>query len=314
MLWEGVDAERALRERFGFDGLAAVGRWVADVLGRTWGIGVTGCSRVVISGPNAIAWAGSDHGRLVVKWSHERSRFAALEVSTLVLRRLDEQGIPVAAPFAAADGRPRAVVDGPSGPLSVAVLPEVDGTWLDVADETAVRAAGACLARVHAALGTVAPDPAVPVRPQPIEDWIGVWSAHGDHGLAPEASRRLAAMVAVAPELADTPQLVHNDFRAANVLTRGPVVVAVLDLDDVVVDHRVHDLAKACTYLGTRFTDWRPTPAPARRALRAGYESVRPLTAAEARWFDILLVWQGLMAIPGEHDPAGWASAVPVVS
>lgn len=44
------------------------------------------------------------------------------------------------------------MLDGPGGPLSVTVLPELDGDWLDVDDATAVRAAGASLAAVHLAL------------------------------------------------------------------------------------------------------------------------------------------------------------------
>lgn len=60
---------------------------------------------------------------------------------------------------------------------------------------------------------------------------------------------------------------------------------------------------------GTLFTDWKPTPKSVQRQFRAGYEAVRPLTPHEARWFEIFLLWQGLLAIPGE-DKAGWAAAL----
>jgi aminoglycoside phosphotransferase (APT) family kinase protein len=103
---------------------------------------------------------------------------------------------------------------------------------------------------------------------------------------------------------------VHNDFRAANILTRSSRIVAVLDFDEVAWTHPVADLAKAGVYLGTRFRDWRPTPSAARAELRAGYESVRPLDPVERRWFDVLVLWYGICAVPGPTDPAGWADAL----
>ncbi len=310
MLWEPVDPQAALRERFGFDSLATVTDWASVVLAETWGISVGTCSRMVISDHNAIVWMDSDRGDLVVKWSRARERFAGLDASTRLLRTLAAQGSPVASPLATVDGLDRVTRDGPSGPLSVTVLPELTGTWLDVADHAAVRSAGACLAEVHGALGACHPDASMPGRAPELRERLDAWLAKADRGFAPEASRRLEDLLARAPELDDEPQLVHNDFRAANILTAGSKVTAVLDFDDVVVDHRVNDLAKACTFLGAWFTDWRPTPIAARQALCAGYGSVRPLDPAEERWFEILVLWQGLQAIPGENDTAGWTAAV----
>lgn len=311
MLWESVEPRAALRERFGFGDFDALTDRVTAVLGGTWGIAVRACPRAVISDQNAVVWVGSDRGGVVVKWSRARERFPRLASSTAVLRSLAEQGMPVAAPVPTVDGQDRVVLAGPSGELSVTVLPELAGDWLDVTDHAAVRSAGACLARVHHALGAHPPDAAsTPVATGELGQRIERWLADGDPGLAPEASRRLGALLSQAPDLDDEPQLVHNDFRAANILTRGSEVVGVLDLDDVAVGHRVSDLARACVYLGTRFTGWRPTPAPVREVLRTGYESVRGLSPAEERWFEVLVLWHGLMAIPGEEDPAGWASAV----
>lgn len=310
MLWESVEPEVALKERFGFGSLDEVSGWASAALDETWGVTVSTCPRMVISDQNAILWVTGGQGDLVVKWSRARERFARLDASTRLLRALADQGVPVAAPLAAVDGLDRVVLDGPAGALSVTVLPELVGDWLDVTDEAAVRSAGAALARLHQALGTIREDDAPPSDDAGLLGRIEQWLADDDPGLAPEGSRRLADLLPGAPELDDEPQLVHNDFRAANILTRDSTVVGVLDLDEVTVKHRVSDLAKASVYLGTRFTAWRPTSAEARRALRAGYESVRPLGRAEARWFEILVLWHGLHAIPGENDPAGWASAV----
>ncbi|WP_432560829.1 phosphotransferase enzyme family protein [Kineococcus sp. SYSU DK003] len=308
MLWESVDPALTLRRRFGFTGLDAVTGWLTAALREVWRITVHGCPRMVISDQNAIVWADTDRGRLVVKWSRAGERFARLEASTRLLRTLAASGVPVAAPVATSDDRDRVVLDGPAGPLSVAVLPHLAGGWLDVTDRAAVHAAGACLARVHLALGACHPEGFA--RAGALTARVGNWLADGDRGFAPTASRRLADLLAAAPSPGDEPQLVHNDFRAANVLVRGSRVVGVLDLDDVVVEHRVHDLAKAGTYLGTRFTNWGPTPAATRRWLRAGYESVRPLDPAEAHWYEVLDLWHGLLAVPGPDDPAGWAAAL----
>ena len=316
MLWEPVEAPAALAERFGLTDLDDVARWTTAALATTWGLRVSDVPRAVVSDRNAVVWAGTttsaERGRVVVKWSCAPERFERLAASTQLTTLLAERGVPVAAPVPALDGSTRVVLPGPVGPLSVCVLPEVAGDWLDVADLDAVRAAGACLAQVHAALAEAPAELEVAVEPTAggaLADQVGAWLADHDHGLVPEASTRLAALAAGAPALDDAPQLVHHDVRAANVLVRDGEVVALLDLEEVALRHRVDDLAKACTYLATRFTAWAPTPPAARRALVEGYESVRRLSAAERRWLDVLLLWHAVMAVSSPDDPAGWADA-----
>lgn len=265
MLWERrVEPEHALRERFGFEGFEAVGAWVPKVLAEVWGIEVAGTGRMVISGPNAIVWVDTDRGPLVMKWSLVRELFGALEASARLLRVLDERGVPVAAPLHSIDGRERVVVEGPIGELSVAVLPEITGDWLDITDDDAVHAAGVCLAQLHNAL-----------------------SGYEDDRL-PTTNPRSATDL---PPIDDPKQLVHNDFRAANILTQGPKIVGVLDFDEIAWGHRVEDLAYASVYLATLFTGWGATPPAVRRTLRAGYESVRPLSPAEEERYDVLVRW-----------------------
>lgn len=301
MLWESVDPSAALLERFELGSLDAVSEWVFASLREKWGIQSDECPRVVISDQNAIVWVSGDAGDLVVKWSRARDRFAALDESTALVRRCADHGVPVAAPIRTVDGLDRVVLDD----LSVTVQPELSGHWLDVTDHAAVFSAGARLADVHRALKFH--DAAVPEVD--MRGRIEAWLAGRDHGFAPDASRRLADLISDAPDLVDDVQLVHNDFRAANILIRDSEVAGVLDFDEVVLGHPVNDLAKACTYLSTLFTDWGPTPGPVQQTLRAGYESVRPLGDEEARWFEPLLLWQGLLAIPPD-DAAGWAAAL----
>lgn len=309
MLWESADAERALRERFGLDGLDGAAQWLTEVLAEHWGLVVRDLPRLTLSDHNAIAWATTDRGPLIVKLSRAPDRFAQIAATTRLLTDLAARGIPVAAPLPSGDGEVRLEVDGPSGPLSVAVLPEVDGDWLEVADLPAVHAAGACLATLHGALEDVDTDDLPHDTPRPLTGRITAWLTDHDPGRAPAASARLTELLAELPAPEDSPQLIHGDFRAANLLVQGGRIAAVLDFDEVRVDHRMADLAQASTYLATLFRNWGPLPAPARTALRAGYESVRPLSPLESRWLEAQTLWMGIAAIP-PGDDGRWAAAV----
>lgn len=333
MLWETTDPHEALRSRFGFDGLGGARDWITTILRAHWGITVHDCPRLVISDQNVIAWvtgvskgpgwirgaAGEGEqprrdgggGRFIVKWSGDPERFEALRASTALVRDIAEPGILVAAPIPSADGEVRLELDGPSGPLSVAVLPEVDGDWLDVADERAVRSAGQMLARIHDALRRRDPGKsAVPGPGEALPRRLDEWWERSDRGPAQEASARLRQLLASAPPPPAAQQLVHHDYRAANILTRAGQVVAVLDFEEVGRAPRIDDLARASVYLATRFTDWSPTPAAARAALRAGYESISPLGTAEQQWLEILTLWYGISAIPSGKNRAEWQAAV----
>jgi Ser/Thr protein kinase RdoA (MazF antagonist) len=312
MLWESVDPTTALADRFGFPTRDAAEQWVTDTLAARWSIEVTRSRRLVVSDQNVIAWVESDHGPLVVKWSRDAARSARLAATTALLHRLDDHGVPVAVPLPDGDGQDRGIVPAPGGPLSVTVLPELAGDWLDVEDEEAVHAAGAVLAQVHAALGSgavppvIAAESVVPVRAR-VEEWLTGPGA-GPRWAAETA--RLGTALASVPDLDEVPQLVHGDFRAANVLTARSAVVGALDLAAADVRPRVLDLAVAGVLLGTRFRDWAPTTRPVRRTFRAGYESVRPLGTTESAWLDLLDLWVGLRMVPAGDDPAGWGAAV----
>ena len=315
MLWETVDPDGALLTRFGFDGLPAALDWARAVLADVWNIAVTDSEadpgRLVISSHNAILWVGSSRGPLVLKWSNAEDCFERLRSSAALVKGLEGHGVPVAAPLASSDGRVRVICDSPVGPLSVMVLPELTGNWLDVTDDAAVRAAGACLAELHRVLCEHVDDRPESARSAETPgDRIERWLAHGDQGRAPAASARLAAMAADLPALDDGRQLVHNDFRAANILTRDFAIVGVLDFDELAWDHRVSDLARASVYLSTLFTDWGPTPGTVREQFHRGYQSVRPLDTVERGWLDALVLWHGIMAVPGDADPGGWAAAL----
>lgn len=69
MLWESVDPNERLAERFGFRSAASAGEWVADSLDREWGIRVDCCDRLVMSAFNVMAWVTAGDRALIAKWS-----------------------------------------------------------------------------------------------------------------------------------------------------------------------------------------------------------------------------------------------------
>ena len=196
MLWESTDPNHALKRRFGFSSSALAATWVTETLGTHWGISVDRCDRLVISGWNAMAWVTTGDRRLIAKWSAFPKAFSRLRDASAVTMWLHEHGIPVAVPIPARDGRRLVEVGNnirgrlvsrlplPGARFLVGVLPVLAGELLDVADERQVVAAGEMLAAVHDALAAY--DGAVAGR-----------RANGDD------------------------QLVHNDFRSANVLHDG---------------------------------------------------------------------------------------------
>jgi homoserine kinase type II len=309
MLWAHDDPGTVLAERFGFGSAEAAGRWVAATLEERWDVEVGSVARVVMSDANALAWVDTPRGRVLAKWSVATERFARLAALARVTTWLGAQGFPVSDPVPASDGRLQVEVDG----VSLGVQREVHGRHLDTAVPEQVAAAGTVLARLHdllaeapdavAVSGTTGPVPELATR---VTEWL---ARAGDH--VPVAAReRLHRGVAALASLPTTPQLVHGDFRAANVLCRGTEVAAVLDLAEAGTDHRVVDLARSAVLLGTRFHDWGPVSSEVRAGFRDAYEAVRPLTPLEARWFDPLVLWFSLALVPAGADPTGWARAV----
>jgi homoserine kinase type II len=305
MLWEPSDPHHALGERFGFGDGESAGRWVAATLDGHWGVHVRSCERIVISDHNALAWVGTSVGRLVAKWSVVPERFPRLAETARLTHWLAGQGLPVSAPVPALDGRVQVEVDG----ASMGLQRVIGGGLLDTADPAQVRAAGAVLARLQDALAAC-PDtdrvaalagPSVPLTTR-VTNWLNSGPEH----VSVSALGTLRTLVAEAPPDPVPTQLVHHDFRSANVLCAGAEVAAVIDFEEARFDHRVVELARSAVMLGTRFRDWGPVSADVRAGFLAGYQSVRPLTRVEAAWWDALQLWQALAAIPPGADPTGW--------
>ena len=308
MLWEEQDAGEALRTRFGFDTGHAAVRWVAGTLAEHWGLRVQSCERIVMSDRNALAWLGTPSGRLLAKWSVAPTRFPRLAALGRLTAWLSGRRLPVWAPIGALDGRLQVEADGASMCLQHVVV----GDHLDTTDPLQIRASGATLARLHDALAcypyadpALAPDGSHSVLADRITGWI---DSDARTGPAP-AREKLRRLTADAPPGPLPRQLVHGDFRSANVLCAGPDVVAVIDFEEARFDHPIVELARSAVLLGTRFRSWGPVTADVRAGFLDGYQSVRPLTDVEARWWDVLVLWFSLAMIPPGEDPTGWGPA-----
>lgn len=256
MLWESTDPNDVLKERFGFESVVDVTTWLAETLPVVWGIAVGHLDRVVISGWNAMAWIAADDRHLIVKWSALPTVFPRLVDASAVTVWLDQHEIPVASPIASLDGRRlvevgndagghlRSGLREPDSRFLVGVLPVRDGTLLDVSDHRQVVDAGEMLAALH----------------ETLDAYPGAVG-----GRLPSAGE----------------QLVHNDFRSANILHDGSRISAVLDLEEITFGKRVADLAKAAVMLGAQYRDWAPTPVEVRIAFIDSYSTRCPLTAEE---------------------------------
>ncbi|GIF39037.1 phosphotransferase [Actinoplanes xinjiangensis] len=308
MLWESREPGHTLGSRFGFSDGAAAGRWVAGTLDKHWGVRIDSCERIVMSAGNALAWVATPSGRLLAKWSVVPGIFPHLAETARLTSWLHERGLPVSAPVAARDGRLQIEVDG----VSIGVQREIVGGLLDTADSGQVRAAGAVLARLQQELAAY-PDagrlPGAAGPFPPLADRITGWLDSSAGHLPPAARDTLRGLVAAAPADRSARQLVHFDFRSANILWHRGEIAAILDFEEARHEHRIVDLARAAVLLGTRYHDWGPVPAAVHAEFRAGYESERVLTPAEADWLDILLLWQCLAMVPAGDDPTGWGPA-----
>ena len=281
---------------------------MAATLADGWGVRVDSCERLVMSDHNALAWVVTPTGRLIAKWSIARDRFPTLAALARLTVWLDDRGLPVAAPVAGLDGRHQVEVDG----VSVCLQRQVYGDLLDTTAEDEVRAAGAVLARLHAALATY-PDadrvPGLVPRTTTLAAELTGWLDAAPDQLPETARNALRRLVADAPDEPLPSQLVHGDYRSANVLCARSEVAAVIDFEEARLDHRVVELARSAVLLGTRFRDWGPVPAEVRTWFLDGYQSVSPLSPPESGWWDSLVAWFSWGMVPAGPDPTGWRPA-----
>jgi homoserine kinase type II len=319
MLWERADPYAALDQRFAFAKPEDAAAWLGATVAGNWGIGLRRCERIVLSARNALAWLDTDAGKLLAKWSIGSGLHPRLVALAELTDWLHRRGLPVSAPIAALDGSLQLAT--PNGSLGLQAV--MVGELLDPSDRAQVHEAGSVLAAFHAALaaypraGFVVSCSAVSSPYDPgLSTGAGV-RAHVTRWLDSIAPASPTAAVAFLrdrlpcfPEASlPTPQLVHNDVRSANILCRGTRVSALLDFEEVTVDHRVSDLAKAAVLLGTRFHNWAPLDLAVQRCFVEGYREFGSLSSSEEASLPVLAVYRTLTEVPAGADPAGWATA-----
>lgn len=297
MLWERADPTRVLAQRFHFATPAAAAQWLIDKVGRAYGIKVHAVDRVVMSAYNLLAWVTTDHGPLLAKccayvMAHQRLR----QAGELVLW-LEQMQLPVSAPLIATVGAVQVLCDH----LSLSLQRVIPGDLLDPTQPEQAQVAGATLAQLHQALAAypyahaiVPSAPGTSLLTQ-IEQWAKQpkTAAITDPTLAANVNRLLAQLTPLATTPL-APQLVHGDYRAANILWQPPTIAAILDFEEVRQGYRVNDLAWAAVHLGTRYHDWGPLALAVQQHFLQSYQKRQPLTAEEAAWLPALLAWHSL--------------------
>lgn len=289
MLWEKTDPLAALQRRFQFDGVESAGRWLTDLLANPYGIKVVGVDRIVISAGNFLAWLSTADGPIIAKCCaypgiHQR-RLAIAEL----LSWLDGRGIPVSPPMRASDGALQIEYEH----LSVGVQRVVPGELLEAADPTQVRLAGEVLARLHRALADypAAADLSPNDRPDSHTEFAG-WLQSSDIADTEPIERQLDALDKI------DSQLIHRDYRSANILTDAGKIVAVLDFEEVQPMPAVADAAHAAVLLGCRYHDWQPMPVPTEIAFLQSYVRAAGLDADERNWLRLFQLRYAIDAGP----------------
>ena len=319
MLWEMVDPYAALDSRFAFAQPEDAASWLEATVAGRWGIAVRRCERIVLSSRNALAWLDTDAGKLLAKWSAAPGLHPRLAALAELTAWLHGRGLPVSPPLVALDGSLQLAT--PKGSLG---LQEVRvGQLLDPSDPVQVNAAGRVLAAIHEALaaypraavvvscsGASAPyDPGL-LTGLGIHDQVTRWLGSVAPGSTTAAAAFLRDRIASLPEASlPAPQLVHNDIRSANILCQGSQVSTLLDFEEVTMNYRVSDVAKAAVLLGTRFRNWAPLDPEIQRCFVDGYRDFYSLSPSEEDSLPVLVVYHTLRQAPGDTDPAGWAIA-----
>lgn len=296
MLWESTEAQAALTQRFQFASAEHAVTWLINIVSGAYDIPIESIDRLVISSYNLLAWLTTAEGMLIAKCcalvnAHERlSNIAAL------LTWLGQKGLPVSVPLLTKAGQRQLLCNH----LSLGLQRVIPGDLLQPTDLKQARTAGVTLAQLHQALAAYprAIDfiPQVPTPPldEVINGWVENKIAMVSDPSFIAGCKALARRLKTSTLPKLTLQMVHHDYRAANILWYEGKITAVLDFEELRWGYRVNDLAWAATYLGTRFRQWGPVSAEVQAVFCEGYESSQSLTGAERAWLPILIAWHSL--------------------
>ena len=226
-----------------------------------------------IENTNYRVWTGGR--RLILTLYEGRTALGDLPYFLGLMAHVAEAGASAAAPLRDVSGRTLGRLSGKPAALVV----HLDGADVPAPAPRHARAAGEALARFHAAsaaYGGVRPNDHGPAA------WARGAAKLDLDRVAPGTAAAVRARIATfGPAWEGVPTgTIHADLFPDNVLFEGDEVSGIIDLYFACTDALAYDLAVAIA-AWTPETTGTPDPANA-RALRAGYEAVRPLDGAEA--------------------------------
>ncbi len=305
LLWEAEDANRALTKRFQFASADDATRWLVDRVGDVYPVRVISIDRLVISSANLLAWLTTDAGHLLVKCCALVSFHQRLQNVATLLHWLAQRGIPVSVPLLTHMGEGQIICDH----LSLGVQRVIAGDLLEPTQRGQAQAAGVTLAYLHNALARYphAADFTPPAPMASLKTMIQTWADKKGAALVdPELVAGLNAIEQRLPSLGEdklATQLVHNDYRAANLLWHDDQIAAVLDFEELGWGYRLYDLTWAAIHLGTRFHHWGPVAPEVHKAFLDSYTAIHPLTATEQAWLILLLTVQSINLVGSAKGP-----------
>lgn len=216
----------------------------------------------------------TDQGRFVMTLFEARTEVASLPFCLDLTDRLTARGLPTARSLRDADGRNLAQLnDRPA-----ALLQWLEGTWKRDPSLADHAAAGVMLARLHLAakdFRAERPDPVGPAARRTLFDACAFRATRADHAMLD----RCAPWVEADPGRDLPLGAIHADYFPDNVLFKGDAISGVIDFYYACTDALAYDLAIALSAWGFD-AEGAALPA-ALEAFQAGYESLRPLNAAE---------------------------------
>lgn len=222
-------------------------------------------------------------GRFVLTLFEQWTETEALPFCLGFTDHLADKGFPAARPVRTHDGGWVGELNG----KAAAVVGWLQGAWIRDLSLKNQRAGGATLARLHLAMqdfpGTRL-NPVGPVQWRELADASATEAKGEDRAILDKVESALARLGSPWPDRPDAdepPQgAIHADYFPDNVLFDGDEVSGVIDFYFGCTGPLAYDLAIALSAWGFD-AEGRELPG-AVQAFRDGYESVRPLTPAEA--------------------------------
>jgi homoserine kinase type II len=245
---------------------------------------------------NINARVATDLGDVVVR-EYVQSPPAKVGAELALVAHLARDGFPTPAPFTADNGQPAVLIAG----KPIAVFPFTSGAVPPAMTTGLAEQSGALLARMHVAT-TGWSDDRIPVI-----DRLGVLEQAANSDVALDGAERWreetrsflhlhAGALGLLTEQPSGP--LHHDLHRQNLLVEDGDVTAVLDFDELNRGPLILDLARLFHYAALEQPD-RRLPAAIAEAAVAGYQQVRPLSAAELALLPVAFDLAGLVDAAG---------------